>query len=295
MGARPRASSAAYSRPPWAYPQHIAAVIGDVADSTAQAGDHSGARAGGCAGCGSGSGVVRGAGCGSRGGSGSGVVRCAAVTLTPLGGAALRRHSTAGMSGSSSNSAGSAPRRHSSAAAGSGGGGGRVQVETASSPTDYAYVLQVQTRWKDNDVFGHVNNAVYYALMDTVINEYLLSRGVLQLPTLGGAAPSDGDHPVGFCVDSACQFLAPLKYPEPVDACLRVAHVGKTSARYEVGLFRAASRDAPARCAAVGHFVHVFVDPRDQRPVALPSALRDALTRLIVKPSAQHATAAAKL
>jgi acyl-CoA thioester hydrolase len=126
----------------------------------------------------------------------------------------------------------------------------------------------------DSDPYGHMNNVVHYALFDTVINAWLIERGVLDIKK---------SPVIGLVVETGCQYFAPLTYPEPVTAALRVAHVGRSSVRYEVGLFSAASETA----AAQGHFVHVYVDRETRRPVELPPALREALEPLHV-PSAKE-------
>lgn len=119
----------------------------------------------------------------------------------------------------------------------------------------------------DNDVYGHVNNVVYYSYFDTVINEYLIRAGGLDI--------HDG-HVVGYCVESQCKFHAPLAFPEPIEARLRVAHLGTSSVRYEIALF-STNADAPA---ATGHFIHVFVDRSLNKPTAIPTHLRNCLEPL---------------
>lgn len=132
---------------------------------------------------------------------------------------------------------------------------------------DYRWFTPITTRWMDNDVYGHVNNVVYYSYFDTVINAYLIGAGGLDI--------HQGDA-IGLCVESGCRFKKSLAFPEVVDAGLRVAKVGTSSVRYEIGLFRAGDPDE----AAEGHFVHVFVDRESRRPTPLPPTLRAALLRL---------------
>ena len=132
---------------------------------------------------------------------------------------------------------------------------------------DYPHVLDIPTRWKDNDVYGHVNNVEYYSYFDTVINRWLVTEGGLDI--------HDGAV-IGLCVESHCAFKAALSFPDTVRAGLRVAHLGRTSVRYEIGLFR---EDDPEP-AAEGWFVHVFVDRGDRRPREIPATLRAALERL---------------
>ncbi|BBU27971.1 thioesterase [Burkholderia sp. THE68] len=133
---------------------------------------------------------------------------------------------------------------------------------------DYAHFLAISTRWSDNDVYGHINNVVYYSYFDTVVNEYLLRAGVLDF--------NEGET-IGLVVETRCNFFAPVVFPEPIEAGLRVEKLGNTSVRYEVAIFTQGSDVA----AAQGHFVHVYVDRVTRRPVPLPAPLVDALKPLI--------------
>ncbi|WP_296661760.1 thioesterase family protein [Paraburkholderia sp.] len=143
----------------------------------------------------------------------------------------------------------------------------------ALARTDYVHFLPITTRWMDNDVYGHVNNVVYYSYFDTVVNEYLIREGVLDI---------EHGTTIGLVVETQCNYFAPLVFPERVEAGLRVARLGASSVRYEVGLFR----EGEAQPAAQGHFVHVYVDRATRRPVdALPAALHAALARLVVVPA----------
>jgi acyl-CoA thioester hydrolase len=131
--------------------------------------------------------------------------------------------------------------------------------------TDYPHRLTIPTRWKDNDVYGHVNNVEYYSFFDTVINTYLIREGGLDI---------HAGQVIGLCAESHCDFKAAVAFPDVIEARLRVGHLGRTSVRYEIGLFR---DDA---CVAEGWFVHVFVDRDTRRPAAMPPQLRDSLERL---------------
>jgi acyl-CoA thioester hydrolase len=131
----------------------------------------------------------------------------------------------------------------------------------------YPHRMTIATRWNDNDVYGHVNNVEYYAFFDTIINAYLIREGGLDIHR--GAA-------IGLCAESHCSFAAAIEFPENVDAGLRVGHLGRSSVKYEIGLF-AEDAEEPA---ATGWFVHVFVDRQDRRPVAIPPAIRGALEKL---------------
>jgi acyl-CoA thioester hydrolase len=136
----------------------------------------------------------------------------------------------------------------------------------------YPHFLAIPTRWMDNDVYGHVNNVVYYSYFDTVVNQYLIAQGVLDI---------HAGEVIGLVVETQCNYFAPLAFPQVVEAGLRVAKLGSSSVRYEVGLFA----QGEARCAARGHFVHVYVDRGTRRPVALPPALQAALRPLVVPPA----------
>ncbi|WP_300544182.1 thioesterase family protein [Maricaulis sp.] len=120
------------------------------------------------------------------------------------------------------------------------------------------------TRWADNDIYGHVNNAAYYGFFDTAVNSFLIEEAGLDI--------HDGAV-VGLVVETGCNYFAALAYPETVEAGVRVARIGTSSVTYEIGLFRQ-GEDVPA---AQGHFVHVYVDRGSRRPVGLPRTLRTAL------------------
>lgn len=132
----------------------------------------------------------------------------------------------------------------------------------------YRHSLAIPTRWMDCDAYGHVNNVIYYAWMDQVVTVFIVEAGVIAMET----SPS-----IGLCVESACNFYQPVSFPEKVDARLRIGNLGNKSVRYEIGLFR----DGEENPAAVGHFVHVYVDRMTRRPVALTDAQRAALQPLL--------------
>ncbi len=134
---------------------------------------------------------------------------------------------------------------------------------------DYVHFHAIGTRWADNDVYGHVNNAQYYAFFDTAINAWLIGEGGLDIQA-GGT--------IGLCAESHCAYHASVAFPETVDAGLRVGRLGRSSVRYEIGLFRGGG-DEPI---ATGWFVHVFVDRETRRPTPIEGRLRDALERLVV-------------
>lgn len=122
----------------------------------------------------------------------------------------------------------------------------------------YKHFVPLTTRWMDNDAYGHLNNVVYYSLFDTAVNQMLIEGGVLDIH----AGPV-----IGLVVETHCNYFASLAFPQAVDAGIRVAHLGQSSVRYEIGLFGAGE----PLCAARGHFVHVYVDRQTRRPVPLPA------------------------
>lgn len=128
----------------------------------------------------------------------------------------------------------------------------------------YRHFQRITTRWIDNDAYGHVNNVVYLSWFDTVVNEYLMRSKILD-PRNGGV--------VGFVVETQCRYLAPLAFPQAVEAGLRVSKIGTSSVRYEIAIF---AEDADA-ASAQGHFVHVYVDRSTRKPTLLPAALRTVL------------------
>lgn len=136
---------------------------------------------------------------------------------------------------------------------------------------DYRHERMITTRWMDNDAYGHVNNVVYYSYFDTAVNTYLIEQGALDI----AASPV-----IGLVVETGCHYFAPLTYPETVTAALRVAHLGRSSVRYEIALFGPGAE----RAAAQGHFVHVYVDRETRRPAELPETLRRALEPLRLPP-----------
>ena len=139
----------------------------------------------------------------------------------------------------------------------------------APSRADYPHLLEIPTRWNDNDVYGHVNNVEYYGYFDTVINHWLISEGGLDI--------RDGDT-VGLCVESHCSYRAAISFPETIEAGLWVSKLGRSSVRYEIAIFKLGRTDPVAE----GWFVHVFVDAAAHRPAPMPEAIRTCLQRLEV-------------
>ena len=142
----------------------------------------------------------------------------------------------------------------------------RPQPESRSA---FKVFRRIDTRWMDNDVYGHVNNVVYYSWFDTAVNAHLIEQGALDI--------HHGDT-IGLVIETQCNYFAPLAFPQTIDAGIRVAKLGSSSVRYEIGLF-AQGEDL---CAARGHFVHVYVDKENRRPVkALPLKLKTVLETLV--------------
>ncbi|WP_410831815.1 acyl-CoA thioesterase [Paraburkholderia sp. SIMBA_030] len=137
-----------------------------------------------------------------------------------------------------------------------------------NSPDENAYCTEISTRWSDNDIYGHVNNVIYYSYFDTVVNEFLIANGDLDI---------HGGKTIGLVVESMCKYHRPLAFPGMVKARLRVGRIGTSSVRYEISLFGAGD-DTPS---AEGHFVHVFVDRSTRKSVPLPRAMRKALESLM--------------
>lgn len=132
---------------------------------------------------------------------------------------------------------------------------------------NYPYLLTIPTRWRDIDMYQHVNNVVFYAYFDTVIGEYLIREGGLDY---------ENSSIVGFAIETHCTFLQPLKFPDVIDAGLRVGRLGNSSCRYELGIFKQ-GEETPS---AVGYFVHVFVTRPENRPTPIEGQLREALIKL---------------
>ncbi len=130
----------------------------------------------------------------------------------------------------------------------------------------YPLCRSIPTRWSDNDAYGHVNNVVYYSWFDTAVNSWLIENGVLDIH--GGAC-------IGLVVETQCHYFSPLAFPQTVQIGLRVAHIGASSVRYELGVF--GDSDITA---ASGHFVHVYFDAVTRRPTPLPSPLKTLLETL---------------
>ena len=134
---------------------------------------------------------------------------------------------------------------------------------------DFATFRPLQTRWMDNDAYGHMNNVVHYSLFDTAVNGWLIEQGLLD--------PLTSDS-YGLVVETGCKYYAEMQFPDVVHAGLRVAKIGGSSVRFEIGLFRNDEDEA----AAEGFFVHVYVGRDTHRPVPIEGARRAAFEQLLM-------------
>lgn len=126
----------------------------------------------------------------------------------------------------------------------------------------------IATRWMDNDAYGHVNNVHYYSYFDSAVNGWLIEQGLLDFRD---------SRVIGLVVETGCTYFESVSFPEPLEAGIAVARLGRSSVRYEIGIFRVGGEQAVAQ----GHFVHVYVDRATQRPVEIPAATRAALSTIL--------------
>jgi acyl-CoA thioester hydrolase len=132
----------------------------------------------------------------------------------------------------------------------------------------YRHFTTINTRWHDNDVYGHVNNVVFYGFFDSAVNSVLIEHGGLDIH----AGPV-----IGLVVSSGCDYHAPVAFPEPIEVALAVSRLGNSSVQYQLAVFR----EGQALACATGRFVHVFVDRLQRRPAPIPERLRLALSELV--------------
>lgn len=144
-----------------------------------------------------------------------------------------------------------------------------MSKQQANTVRNYRYFKEIATRWMDNDMYGHINNVVYYSWFDTAVNAYLIEQKALD--------PMQS-HCIGLVIETHCHYFAPLSFPDTVKVGVSVASIGRSSVRYEIGIF---SKDAET-CAAQGYFVHVYVDAQTRRPIEIPTHLRNALAALLL-------------
>ncbi len=127
----------------------------------------------------------------------------------------------------------------------------------------YRFFTRIPTRWSDNDMLGHINNVIYYRFFEVVVVDYIMNQANIDFKT---------DPVIPFAAESLCRFRKPISFPDVVEGALRIDKLGNTSVRYGIALFVAGEVEAVAH----GHWVHVFVDRENQRPVAIPAHTRAA-------------------
>lgn len=139
-------------------------------------------------------------------------------------------------------------------------------MKRPSSPKKdkYKYFIGIETRWNDNDSYGHVNNAIYYEYMDTVVNNYLIESQITN---------SDENSPIGFVVSNSCNYFRPVKYPDTLNIGLRIIKIGTSSVTYDVGIFKNNETEASAR----GSYVHVYVDKKMRKPICISDKMKKKL------------------
>lgn len=140
----------------------------------------------------------------------------------------------------------------------------------AKKRSDFRHFHTITTRWMDNDAYGHVNNVVYYSWFDTVVNEFLIAGGALEI---------EHSPVIGLVIETQCNYFASVAFPERISAGLRVTKLGNSSVRYEVGIFREGEESASAQ----GHFIHVYVDRESRKPSAIPEKMRALLQTIEVQ------------
>lgn len=136
--------------------------------------------------------------------------------------------------------------------------------------SEYNYFCQLSTRWNDNDIYGHMNNIIYYALFDTAVNKWLIKNKLVDI--------KNGQN-IGLIVQSGCNYFSSFEYPENINAGIRVTKIGKSSVRYEVGLFK----EKEELSSADGFFIHVYVDRKTNKPIALNYDFKNALDTIFVE------------
>lgn len=140
---------------------------------------------------------------------------------------------------------------------------------TVKTRSDFRYFIDLGTRWSDNDIYGHVNNVMYYSYFDTTANRYLIDEGGLDI---------HAGNIIGLVVDSGCSYFAPVAFPDQLEGGLAISKLGNSSVRYEIGIFKKGEQTAVAQ----GHFVHVFVDRAQRQSTPIPEQMREALGRLLI-------------
>jgi len=144
-----------------------------------------------------------------------------------------------------------------------------MESEKLMHRSDYSFFKNITTRWADNDIYGHINNVIYYSYFDTVANQYLIEFADFN-PI---SAPV-----IGVIVHSNCNYIKPIAYPDKIEAGLTVKKLGRSSVTYGIGIFR---QGESAACA-YGEFVHVFVNRKDNLPISIPTKIRESLQKILI-------------
>ena len=147
-----------------------------------------------------------------------------------------------------------------------------MQKKSPSAKADYPRIVVMPTRWGDNDSYGHMNNVVYYSFFDSAVNKHLIESGVLDVAR---------SEIVGLVIETQCTFFSSIGFPDDVTVGVKVLHLGRSSVRYEIALFRNDAQEA----SAVGQFVHVYVNRQTNRPTEIPAAVRAVLAEIAVEPT----------
>eukprot|EP01100_Stratorugosa_tubuloviscum_P011200 TRINITY_DN4963_c0_g1_i1.p1 TRINITY_DN4963_c0_g1~~TRINITY_DN4963_c0_g1_i1.p1 ORF type:complete len:187 (+),score=52.53 TRINITY_DN4963_c0_g1_i1:255-815(+) len=152
----------------------------------------------------------------------------------------------------------------------------------------YAYSLPIQTRWSDNDQYGHVNNVLYYSYFDTIVNHFLINEVKMNV----SSTPNSNDQNlIGIVVETSCTYNKSLSFPTIIEAKLAISKIGRTSVTYQIGIFELENnlkeeereREESLIASANGYFVHVYVDSITRKPTLIPNSLRDKLQILLIK------------
>ena len=144
-----------------------------------------------------------------------------------------------------------------------------MESEKLMHRSDYSFFKNITTRWADNDIYGHINNVVYYSYFDTVANQYLIEFADFN-PI---SAPV-----IGVVVHSNCNYIKAIAYPDKIEAGLTVKKLGRSSVTYGIGVFR---QGESAACA-YGEFVHVFINRKDSLPISIPTKIRESLQKILI-------------
>ena len=149
-----------------------------------------------------------------------------------------------------------------------------MDTEEVLEKANYRYFLDIATRWMDNDIYGHVNNVIYCSYFDTIINEYLIKYGNLNI--------NSKDNPIGYCISSQCEYKKPISYPQTLNVGISVEKIGKTSVVYNIGIFVDKNDGGNDEANAYGKFVHCFVNPKTDKKVEIPLDIKNALQKIFV-------------